>query len=182
MRFRTMVISLLVTLLLLFSGFYVYQSIYIKGAIEDEIVAKPQLTIQNLEIDQQEVRLNLKVGKDFSINSDYYPLQKAIQSHIGNRELVMQLTDQPNEALTNLWNELNFTVREGIEQQKYTKVLETVKEMTKKKKDISYQVNLDEHYLYIVLQEDEYFLIRAIPLQNKAASLNKTEGEVNYNE
>ncbi len=181
MRFQTIIVSLLVTLLLLFTGFYVYQSIYIKGAIEDEIVAKPQLTIGKLEIDRQEVRLDLKIGKDFSINSDYYPLRQAIQSHIGKRELSIQLVDQPNEVLTNLWNELNFTVREGIEQRRYTKVLDTVKEMAKKRK-ISYQVHLDEHYLYVGLQDGENFLVRVIPLQVKVASLNKTGGEVKDNE
>ncbi|SFJ69198.1 hypothetical protein [Thermoflavimicrobium dichotomicum] len=176
-QLHRVLLSLLVTLSILFGGFFAYQTFYIKRSIQQSVQKTPHVTIEKLEVSPKEVQLQLKIDQQFPVHSMYVPLYQRIKSYVGNRELRLQIQDQPDHELQQAWSQMLFGIREGLAQQRYTQVLHTVEKVAENQQ-IDYQVNMDQQYLYVHLRKGNHFLTKVISLDQESRAMNKAGSEV----
>ncbi|MBA4495144.1 hypothetical protein ACFO25_10140 [Paenactinomyces guangxiensis] len=167
------VISLFVTLFVLFGSFFGYQWWFVKKPLESVIKSSPHVTLKQMKVQPAEVKIVLKADPEFKLVSDYDPLRKKLKQISGNRNLELQVMDDPGPELKNAWNEMVFGVEEGIAGKQYTKIPQTVAKVAKDRQ-IGYKTKMDDDFIYIELYKKDRFMYQVLPL-------HKIEGGVKTN-
>ena len=62
-----------------------------------------------------------------------------------------------------MWDRVVFGVSEGIVNHRYTEISNVVQNAAQQEK-IDYELTMDEDFIYISLQQDDYFMYRVLPL------------------
>ncbi|MBA4602603.1 hypothetical protein [Thermoactinomyces mirandus] len=162
---KMMFISFLVTLILLFGGFWGYQQYLIKKPIIAFLEKQQEVQLHDIHVSPSKVQLNLKVAnleQDFLIRK-YPDLLTELKQKAKGKPLQVHLADHPNERLNLAWNQMVFGIREGIALQTYTLIPQTVKKWADEN-GIQYCLNIDEKSVYIMLRDGDDFLIRIVPV------------------
>lgn len=165
---KTMVISFLVTLVLLFGGFWGYQQVLIKKPIVAFLAGQQEVQLADIHVNPSKVDINLTVanpGQDFFIRK-YPDLLTGLKQKANGKTLQVHLSDQPNDRLQTAWDQMAFGIREGIARQTYSQIPETVKKWADKN-EVEYHLKMDEESVYIMLRDGDHFLIRTIEIQEQ---------------
>ncbi len=163
---KTMVISFLVTLVLLFGGFVGYQQIMIKEPIVAFLEDRQEVQLADIHVTPAEVEISLNIKnpeQDFFIRK-YPDLLTSLKKKAKGKTLQIHLIDQPNERLHKAWEQMVFSIREGIEKQTYSQIPETVKQWADKN-GVQYRLKMDEESVYVMLCDGDKFLVRVIPVK-----------------
>ena len=85
MNIRAMpaVLSLLVTLIVLFGGYFAHQWFNLEKPMEKAIQSTPHVTLEALRIKPDEIEIRLRTDENFSLAADYIPLQEKLRSLSG---------------------------------------------------------------------------------------------------
>ena len=164
LKMSLLVMSLGVTLLLLFGGYAVYTDLWVKKPMLFALQTDPMVTVKKLDIQPKRVYLELIPQKGFSLRRDFPRIHQKIQSIAKNRDVTIHLQDHPNQALHNAWYEMSFGLREGIAWKRYTQLKDTVVQVSEKHR-LQAEVLLYEETLIVGLRQKEYVLYRMLPLQ-----------------
>lgn len=157
-------ISLIVTLVLLFSGFFTYQWFFIEKSIREIVERDPFVQLKHLEVNPQAVTIKIRIPNKSLFH--YPKFYQSIQNEIEGKEMKMELEDHPNANLLEAWNEVVFGVEEGISQKRYTLIQKSVKEIAEKRR-IGYEILMDDSLLCITLKQGEHYLYRVLDLKEK---------------
>lgn len=155
---------MVVTLILLFSGFFTFQWLFIEKPIQKMILKNPSIHIDRIEVQPQLVRMSIEIPNGSLFN--YPALFQAIQAKVGNRKLEIELKDRTNSTLEKAWNEIAFGVKEGIDKKEYTQIQKSVKEVSSKL-SIQHEVLLRDSSVFITLKQGDYYLYKVIDLQSE---------------
>lgn len=164
------VISLFVTLLLLFGGFFGYQWYFVQRPLESLIASTPHVTDKKIELQPTQVKIEIVTDQPFSLTSDYPTLREQIEERIGKRKLEFKLVDKPSKEMETAWNQMAFGVKEGIAQKHYTQIPKTVQEVADPMQ-IQYDVKMDDQYVYIKLYKEDRFMYQVLPLHDSASEV-----------
>ncbi|SEN29680.1 hypothetical protein [Lihuaxuella thermophila] len=170
---KTAVISLFVTLGILFGGLLGYQYWFVQKPLEHAVRSTPHVQIKQLTIQHDRVKLVLATDREFSLASHYGELLEEIAPIVGKRQLELELLDHPGEELEAAWNEMAFGVREGIDIQRYSQIPQSVAQVAKAR-NIQYRTKMDDRFVYIELRQKDRYMYQVLPL-------HKTDGEVKNN-
>jgi hypothetical protein len=173
-RWNVAVLTLFVTLLILFGGFFGYQRWEVELPIRQAVAKNAHVKLQQLAVQPDRVTIHLKTEAGFSLTRDYVDLRKSISQLAGNRKLHLVVHDRPAPALNDAWDEMVFGIEEGIAHQRYTRIPQAVKQAAKPR-NIRYRVTMDDQFLYVELRRDQYWLYRVLPL-NKPGHEVKDNG------
>jgi hypothetical protein len=163
------VLSLLVTLIVLFGGYFAYQWFAIEKPVKRAIHATPHVTLKELRVDPDRIEIRLSADEKFSLAADYLPLRKKLDSLAAGREVSIQFADRTDPVLEEAWNRMAFGITEAVVQRQYTRIPKTV-EAAAKNADLRHEVAMDEQFIYVALYRGDHSLYRLIPV--------KGEGEV----
>lgn len=164
-RFISVATGLLVTLTALFGGFFAHQWWAIEQPIKEVVAETPHITLQSFDANPNRVEIKLKPDPDFSLAVDYPVLRQRLEEIVGERELSIQLIDHPSPKLQKIWDQVVFGVSEGIVHQRYTEISDVIQSTAEQEK-ISYELTMDDEFIYISLQEDPHFIYRVFPLHS----------------
>jgi hypothetical protein len=170
---KTAVMSLVVTLGILFGSFLGYQYWFVQKPLEYAVRSTPHVKIEQLAIQPTQVKLVLTTDREFSLVSEYSRLLGKIEPIIGKRQLELELQDHPGDELEEAWSEMAFGVREGIDSKRYSQIPESVAQVAKAR-NIQYRTKMDDQFVYIELRQNDRFMYQVLPL-------HKTDGEVKTN-
>jgi hypothetical protein len=158
------VLSLLVTLIVLFGGYFAYQWFQIEKPLKNAIDSTPHVTLEELRVDPDQIRIQLKADENFSFVEDYFPLRKRVHSLAAGRKVNIELKDRTDSVLEKAWNEMVFGVTEAVVQRDYTQIPETVETVAKNAK-IRHEVAMDEQFVYVALHHQDHSLYRVLSLE-----------------
>ncbi|SDX18807.1 hypothetical protein SAMN05444487_111137 [Marininema mesophilum] len=173
-RWPMIAASLVVSLLLLFGGFFVYQKLQIENPMEETLAKTSHIQKYMLDASPNEITVRLIPSRDFSLSKDYIPLRKKLSKFTRGRELSILIKHQSEGELLESWNRINFGIQEGIALKRYTKIPQTVSKEAKASQ-INAKVFMDKSHVYIELKKDNQRLYRVLPL-NKQESGVKDNG------
>jgi hypothetical protein len=159
------VLSLFVTLFVLFGGYFAYQWWMIEKPLVTVIRATPHVTLDELRVEPDQITIRLNADEDFSLTADYIPLRDRLAPFAGGRTVSIELADRPDAVLEAAWNRMVFGVAEAMVHRRYTQIPETVEAASRKEK-IRHEVAMDDRFVYVALYHRDHSLYRILPLSH----------------
>lgn len=162
--------SLLVTLALLFGGWFLYQKVEVEEPIRTEISGMQSATLADLQVNKEQLLIKLTVTNPDKFPEEYMKLKNNIAQNITNKKVVVELTNQ-DAALKKVWMDGTFALTEALELHQYSKVPALVEEWRVKNHLDKASTSMDENNIYVFLKRgsEEYYTI---------VSRNSADGEV----
>jgi hypothetical protein len=160
-------ISCLVTLVLLFGGFWGYQELLVKRPVVSMIEKQTGMMLRNIDVYPSDIEIELEMNRpDQKVFTRKAPdLIRRIQEKNKHRSLHVKWKDRPNEKLLVAWDQMIFGIREGLETQKYTEIPETIGKWADKY-DLGYGVKMNEDAVYILLYDGDHYLTRVMHVKS----------------
>jgi hypothetical protein len=156
--------SLLVTLIVLFGGYFAHQWFNVEKPMEKAIQSTPHVTLEELRINPGRIEIRLSTDENFSLAADYIPLQEKLRSLSGGRPLNIELVDRADAVLEKTWSRMAFGVTEAVFQRRYTQIPETVEKEAEAAK-VRHEVAMDDRFIYVALYHEDHSLYRVLPLE-----------------
>lgn len=165
-RLVPVILSLIITLLVLFGGWWVYESVHIKQPIGALLDKAAHVTDYSIEVRPNHITVEVQVDAAFTLKGHYIDLLEQIKEATRHQNVTLTLKDEPDEVLLARWNELYFTLAEGIHTRNYRTMLDRLEEVAQEE-TVRLQVAMDREHLYVFLQESESgaSLFQALPLE-----------------
>lgn len=163
--------SLLITLALLFGGWYLFQKVEIEEPVRTKIAQMDSATLADLQVTKEQMLIKLTVTNPDAFPEEYTSLEQEINRIVNNKQVTVELTNQ-NEELKKVWNEGTFALTEALELHQYSKLPALVNEWKVKNQLDTALTSMDKSNIYIFLKRgsEEFYTIVPRDLQ---------EGEVN---
>lgn len=163
-QIKVITLSLVVTLIVLFGGFQAYQYFQIEKPITDVIHAQKNIELINIETKAEgtEVQLNVKPSYHFI---DQIPIiTKQLDKTLGKGKWNITFINPPTKKINTAWQEMVFGVKEGTTTGRYTFILSTIRQISFKYK-LQYQLNMDDQYIYLLLQDGNKTWYQILPIK-----------------
>lgn len=161
------VISLIVSLITLLGGWYVYQWTQIRQPMEHMINQVKHVSDYQIDVAPRHVSIALEVTSPFSLNDDYMLLLDEIQHQFPKHRIDVNIAGEPDDTLLTTWHELYFTIAEAMANHEYSLLSEQLQEIPHR--DVNVEVAMDPHNLYVLLYEvdGEGLLFRSLSLKDE---------------
>lgn len=168
MKVRAMpiLLSLVMTLGILFGGWYTYQQYYVQEPIEQFIVAKPQVVLNDIQIQNEKVVVDLDFKDPDTFAKDYKEIFEYISDKTQGKKVIIQLPKQGDE-MKRLWEEQYFGIAEAMEKQEYSRIPSLMEEMRKEIKLEKVLTRMDEENIYVYLKKGVNHLYAVLPLKEE---------------
>ncbi|MBN2909610.1 hypothetical protein JQC72_08730 [Polycladomyces sp. WAk] len=162
-RVTAAILSLVVTLFLLFGGYFAYQWWALKKPIEAMLTNEPHFQLVELRIEPDRVWIKANTDAAFSFTTQFPDLNKRVKNMVGERAVTIQLADKPDPVLNRAWNRMVFDIEEGLVNARYSQIPKSV-ETVAKSMQIRYDITMDDQFLYVELHRGPHTLYRVLPL------------------
>lgn len=170
LRLLPLVLSIAISSVVLFGGWFAYQSMALKSPLSNIIldiegVQKAETTFQGDQVIAQ-----LTLSPDASIRNIIRSIQSEGSSIIGKRELKVEILNSSSPELDQWWSNALFDVAQAMETKRYgdiPKTLEHLKE-TGELSEIEVSAEMDETNVYIRLvhhDQSKFIILPRIPVQ-----------------
>ncbi len=163
LRKAPIISSLLITLALLFGGWYLYQKAEIEEPIRNHISEMHSVKLADLQVKKDQLLIKLTVTAPDTFPEEYVKLQDEINQLVSNKATVVELTNQ-DANLKKVWMDGTFALTEALQLRQYSKVPELVHDWKVKNHLDMAQTSMDQHNIYVFLKRgaEEYYTI--VPL------------------
>lgn len=157
------IVSLVVTLVALFGGYFAYQYWALEKPIEAMLKNEPHFHLLELRIEPDRVWIKGNTDAAFSFTTQFPDLNKRVENMVGNRTVNIQLVDNPDSVLNQAWDQMVFGIEEGLVNARYSQIPKSV-ETVAKSMQIRYGITMDEQFLYVELHRGSHTLYHVLPL------------------
>ncbi|AMA73531.1 hypothetical protein [Aneurinibacillus thermoaerophilus] len=161
-------LSVLVSSLLLFGGWYVFQNQFVKKPISNEIAAMQSVKLNNITVGRDAITLNVSFNDPEKFAEDYKTIKK-IASDKANGKTVKIECYSPNISLQKIWEENAFAVAEAMELHTYSKIPIALEEMKKKHRLKNATSYMDEQNVYIYLNDGKGPYYAVLPREREVS-------------
>jgi hypothetical protein len=158
------IISLVVTLIVLVSGYQGYLQLLVKKPIVDMLYNQKGISIQNIHLNLGNNQLQLQIKPDYPFIAQFPEVTAELDKILGQGKWQIVFPDPKSTDIKNSWQEMTFGVREGIESNRYTEIQNTVVKIANKY-HLSNSLAMDEHYVYLVLRDGKQIWYQLLPLK-----------------
>ncbi|NLB89142.1 MAG: hypothetical protein GX790_07965 [Syntrophomonadaceae bacterium] len=160
-RIAVAIIALITVFGLLWGGFTLYKKLRVeepltKGLREIKAVSSVSVTKDKVYV------IEVKLDKVEDIQSVYQSLIKAIEGTLKENEYELVILDNENKVLKDLYKELQPVIYEGLANNGFVWLDETLAK-TVKGDVIIYDLFVDEENLYIQLFNGDYYMYKILP-------------------
>ncbi|RKD25757.1 hypothetical protein BEP19_02100 [Ammoniphilus oxalaticus] len=164
-RAMPMMLSLALTLGILFGGWNTYQHFYVQQPIRAFIAEKQQVELSNIHFYHDQVKAELNFTDPNTFAADYKDIKDFISDQTG-KKVVLQLP-VVDEQMKDLWEEEYFSIAEAMKKQEYSeipKIMEKIKMERHIEKTVS---RMDEENVYVFLQKGSNHLYAVLPFKEE---------------
>lgn len=157
-RLRIVLLSLLIVLGLLLTGF----TIYTKKGIEEPLINDISALegIQEVSINKNKVYIiEVQINQVASIENVYQSILKSITSKLADNEYELLLVDQPNAKLNELSAKLKPAIYQALANNEFLWLDKKLNDISAGEEVVSHMF-IDEKYLYIQLSDGDSYIYR----------------------
>lgn len=165
-RWITSIIVLLLSLALLFGGWFLYQYLIVQKPADESINKIKGVSVTELKMDRGLLEVDVQFDQIDGFQNTYTKIEEELLPYSENKTLEIHVLNQGNEQLRRAWEKNYFSVAEAIDQQKYSQIPETLESMkvNYQLKEVAY--SMDDRYIYIDLHQKEDSLYILLPRYN----------------
>lgn len=146
-------ISLVVSSVVLFGGWFVYNSVAMENPLSDIVNNAPGVEQSQLNINSGEVSLKLKLAKDANLRDIYNKIATDGASIIGGRKLTIEALNESSPVLEEVWSQSLFHVAEAMETKQYSKIPQTLADIAKSNSKLQASTEMDDSNVYVSLSD-----------------------------
>ncbi|MCS1351031.1 hypothetical protein [Mechercharimyces sp. CAU 1602] len=154
--------ALVVTLILLFGGYFAFQWLKVEKPLQAYIQTHSELTIVDQAISPNHIELSLKASPSFDATS-YRALYQQMEEIGGHREITIRFVDNENSSLQSAWEQISFLMYEYISLEQYGEIPPAVERISTLH-GVEGEVVMDEKAIYLLLQLEEEVAFYRLPL------------------
>jgi len=162
-KWNYVAIVFVISLLLFFGGWYLYQNISIKNPINESASSIEGIKVTDLEIDKKSVTLSVNFYDIDNFQATYELIEETISPYLNNRSLNIEIVNKGNEKLNLAWNKSYFYIAEAIENKEYSLIPQAIDNMKKEYNLDHAGYTMDGSNIYIDLQQNDAALYFVIP-------------------
>ncbi|WP_139489123.1 hypothetical protein [Brevibacillus dissolubilis] len=162
-------LSMVVTLSLLFGGWFLYQKVQVENPIETKIGQMTSAKLNEIKVDKTHINVKLTVTKPDEFPEEYNELQQEIAKMVPDKEVDIAVTNQDGD-LKDVWNNGLFAFTEAVELHQYSKIPAMLAEWKQVNKLDRAASHMDDENIYVFLQRGDQQFYTVIPRQQSVDS------------
>lgn len=157
----------IVSLFLLFGGWYLYQNISIKNPINEAVSSIKGIKVTDLEINKKSVNLSINLYDIDNFQVTYELIEETISPFLNNRSLNIEIINDGNDELNLVWSKSYFYIAEAIDKKEYSLIPQAIDKMKQEYNLDQASYTMDETNIYIDLHQNDAALYFVIPRELK---------------
>lgn len=151
LRLVPVVLSVLVSSIVLFGGWFVYHSVAMESPLSGMINSIDGVEHSELEVASDQVTVFVQLKPDASLRAITQNIKTLGASIIKDRKLVIQVTNVSTDTLDRVWSNALFGVAQAMESRQYSEIPAALKQLTALHKGIAAMTEMDDDNVYIRL-------------------------------
>ena len=160
-------IVMIISLAVLFSGYYIHQGINIKNPIKETISEINGVKINEIDVEKNTVTLSLKLNGIDNFQLSYDQIIQNIEPYLKERELNIRIVNNGNKSIIDAWNQSYFYIAEAVDNHQYSLIPETVESLKDKYHLNKVGYSMDEKNIFIDLHQGDSSLYIILPKNNE---------------
>lgn len=144
-------LSFVLTMLILFGGWYLYQQLEVKEPLKKEVQQMTSAMLGDLVVSNKQVDIKLKVTNPELFPQEYQKLLKTIEERTQNKQLDIEIMNQ-DEQLKNIWANGQFAVNEAMELHQYSRIPQLLHVWKQTYKLDVADAKMDDTHIYVYLK------------------------------
>lgn len=164
LRLTPVLISCAVTSLVLFGGWFIYNSVAMKDPVIELVESFDGVRDVAVDIHQNSVSVKLGLNQGADVRAIVDGLRNEGKDIIGNRQLDIQIDDLTSPELDVWWSQVLFEVAEAMETRTYGAIPGILE--SHRLPGMTVQTSIDDTYVYVSLSMGEhvkYILLERTP-------------------
>lgn len=155
--------TVLISSVLLFGGWFIYQNTAVKSPMEEIVQGIPGIVHSDIQLDRNSVNLTLQLSNDAELRSVYEEISKKSKSVTGDRSLTINLENQSSDQLDQWWSEALFSVAQAMETRQYGDIPQSLKKLATGTNGLKVKTEIDAENVYVHLNEGSYHKYIVLP-------------------
>jgi hypothetical protein len=147
-------ISLILSLSVLFGGWFLYDSYAMETPMNQIVKETPGVQEAVVKIDKDRVTIELSPASDANVREIYKSIVTRGASLIGSRTVHLDIKSVPGPALDAWWSKALFNVAQSMETKRFGEIPARLEELKGSYEGLTVQSEMDESYVYITLKDD----------------------------
>lgn len=167
-RFMPLLLSLLISSIVLFGGWFVYQSAALKTPLSNILTEIEGIEHSEADLQRDQAYIELTLSSDANLREIMHKINESTASIINNRALHIKIIDNSNDELDRWWSNVLFDVAQAMESKAYGDIPDALAQAKVQLSDLEFVTEMDEQYVYIQLQyggHSKFIMLPRIPLQ-----------------
>jgi hypothetical protein len=149
LRLFPILISLLISSVVLFGGWFLYDSVAMENPLSDIVNSTKGVEQSDVQIDNKRVTVDVKLTKEASLRDLYTTIREQGKAIIKDREIVIDVTNDSTPELETWWSKALFQVAEAMELKRYGEIPETLNRLANHEPGYTAVSEIDDTYVYV---------------------------------
>lgn len=159
---KVILITTIITVLVLFGGWAIYDQFVVKGPLEQAISKIDGIVHVDKPVrDQQKLTIKLELTPTASLKDVYAEISKQGKKMIGNRTLQLDVINKEQQILQQVWEKSLFHIAEAMETRTYSAIPAILEELATDQMEV--YTDMDNANVYITLKYDNEALHKILP-------------------
>jgi len=166
LKWPNIIIVFLLSLVLLFGGYFLYQKVNIQSPIESTISEIDGVQLNNIDISRSQISVNVTFNNPKNFKKAYLDIEDKLNSFVNDKKnMKIDIDNDLSETslLNKSWDESYFSIAQAIEKNEYQLIPQTIQALKGKLKLTKAISMMDEKQVYIELQKGKDAMYVVLP-------------------
>lgn len=162
MKKMPILVSLIVSTIILFGGWFLYQDYFVEKPIQDYVASLAGVKLMKVEIEREHILIECSFSDADAFLTHYSDIKEKAEHYARGKQVDFRLTGESGE-LKEIWNEGYFTLAEILEHREYSRIPDFMKSLKEQYALDVADAKLDPKYVYIVIEKDDHISYHVMP-------------------
>ncbi|GAA3405065.1 hypothetical protein ACFFNY_28215 [Paenibacillus hodogayensis] len=165
LRLWPIVTSVIVSSVVLFGGWFLYDSLAMENPLSRIVQEQPGIEQSKINIGSKTVTVELTPKADANLREIYQSIVEKGGSIIGARNVELVVKDSSTPELDRWWSDALFDVAEAMEGRRYAAIPAALEAKKSTFPGLQVTTEMDDKYVYIHLTDGSHDKFRLLPRQ-----------------
>jgi hypothetical protein len=166
LRLLPILLSLTISAILLFGGWFAYQSVAMESPLSSIASMTPGVKLVDAHFSSEDVVMEIKLEPGTSLREVYSRIQTEGSALIGKKELKLKVLNESTPKMDQWWSSALFDVAQAMETKQYTQIPKTLQARSVESDGLKVATEMDDKYVYIALTDgakSKYLMLPRTP-------------------
>lgn len=164
LRILPLMLSIAVSFIILFGGWFAYHSMAVKQPFSQIVSNIVGVEYANVEINRGEVNIELLLQYDASLREIVLQINEQGRSYVDDKQLIIDIINSPSSELDRWWSSALFDVAEAMEKRQYSKIPLTLNNLGSNTSNLQVMTEMDSTHVYVRLIQGDHAKFIMLPI------------------